>query len=92
MKSREDEAMEVDEVKDKEEEVKVDVKVKGVKIAENLICQITAENVGRNKKLKTGNRIPVLILDCSGSMGRWVQESVNAFIKLEKERMDFNVF
>ena len=63
MKSREDEAMEVDEVKDKEEEVKVDVKVKGVKIAENLICQITAENVGRNKKLKTGNRIPVLILD-----------------------------
>ena len=61
MKSREDEAMEVEEVK--EEEVKVDVKVKGVKIAENLICQITAENVGRNKKLKAGNRIPVLILD-----------------------------
>ena len=61
MKSREDEAMEVEEVK--EEEVKVDVKVKGVKIAENLICQITAENVGRNKRLKTGNRVPVLILD-----------------------------
>jgi len=61
MKSREDEAMEVDEVKEKEEDVKVNVK--GVKIAENLICQITAENVGRNKKLKAGNRIPVLILD-----------------------------
>ena len=48
MKSREDEAMEVDEVKDKEDEVKVDVKVKGVKIAENLICQITVENIGRS--------------------------------------------
>ena len=75
MASTENEAMEVDE----EEDVKVEIKVAGIKIGENLICQLTAENAGRNKKVGGSNRVPILILDCSGSMGHWVQRSVDAW-------------
>jgi len=76
MTSTENEAMEVDE---EEEDAKVEVKLGGIKIGQNLICQLTAENAGRNKKVKGSNRIPILILDCSGSMGHWVQRSVDAW-------------
>ena len=77
MTSTEKESMEVDE----EGDVKVEVKLAGVKIGENLICQLTAENEGRKKKLVRGSnhRVPILILDCSGSMGHWVQRSVDAW-------------
>ena len=72
------EAMEVDEG---EEDVKVEVKLAGIKIGEHLICQLTAENVaGGNRKLRgSSKRVPILILDCSGSMGHWVQRSVDAW-------------
>ena len=73
MTSTENEAMEVDE----EEDVKVEVKLSGIKIGQNLICQLTAENAGRNK-VRGSNRVPILILDCSKSMGHWVQRSVDA--------------
>merc|ERR1719153_234751 len=63
---------------------KYEVKVSGIRIGENTICQleVKAEDNEKDKKLsKKGmdKRIPVLILDCSGSMGQWVQRSVNAW-------------
>ena len=54
-------------------------KIHGSKIANNIICKISAEAVDGPKKVKTENRVAVLILDCSGSMGHWVQRSVNSW-------------
>ena len=77
MISTENEAMEVDDIEEKD--VKAEVKLKGIKIGVNLICQLIAENAGRDKKARGSNRVPILILDCSGSMGQWVQRSVDAW-------------
>ena len=58
---------------------KLDVKITGAKIGDNLICNIKAEAVKTKKTTKIENRTAVLVLDCSGSMGQWVQRSVNAW-------------
>ena len=54
-----DEAMEVEEATEATD-VKAEVKVAGILIGASLICNLTAENPGRSKKVKTSNRIPIL--------------------------------
>ena len=53
-------------------------RVQGAKIGGNLICTI---DVLSKEKCEIPSRRPnaVLILDCSGSMGNWVQRSVTAW-------------
>ena len=80
MNSATDEAMDVDPAEEAEEEVPAVIKVRGAKIGDNFICNLNVEVEGsKKKKVSTSNRVAVLILDCSGSMGHWVQRSINAW-------------
>ena len=52
-------------------------RVQGAKIGENLICTIQVSSKVEKSERRRENA--VLILDCSGSMGNWVQRSVSAW-------------
>ena len=53
-------------------------RVQGAKIGGNLICTIDVSRKEKSEKPSTRANA-VLILDCSGSMGNWVQRSVSAW-------------
>ena len=62
---------------DEGEEPGVGGKIYGVQIGENLICTINVQP--KKKEMLRKQAKAILILDCSGSMGQWVQRSVTAW-------------
>ena len=53
--------------------------VQAAKIGANLICKVRVSERQEKSEFERKPAHAVLILDCSGSMGSWVQRSVNAW-------------
>jgi len=76
--SNNDELM--DETTQKMEHPVDEVKVKGYPVGPDLLCQLDIDfDLTHKKKQKKATRVPVLVLDCSGSMGNWVQRCLDSW-------------
>lgn len=72
--------MDEDEASHKMEHPVDEVKVKGYPVGPDLLCQLEInDDLSKKKKKKKATRVPVLVLDCSGSMGNWVQRCLDSW-------------
>jgi len=75
-----DEPMEEEEGSLKMQHPVDEIKVRGYPVGKDLLCQLETDvDLSKKKKKKKATRVPVLVLDCSGSMGNWVQRCIDSW-------------